>query len=920
MRHAFRTALLSVLLLALPLAPAVRGAEPRTAHYIASTHWDREWYESFQNYRYRLVSLLDEVLATLERDPGFRCFTVDGQAIPLFDYLEIRPERRELVERYCREGRLAPGPWYVVPDQWLVSGESLVRNLQLGMELSRELGFQGQFPGFCNDQFGHVGQIPQLLDQCGIPLAYAWRGLEPRAGTGIFLWRAPDGTTIPTYRFAEHGYTTFHQMVRNTPLIEPFDPAKAVPRLTEYMRAEGARTPGLPILLYDGRDHTEIEPRIGELFRLAESELAAQGVRVVHSDPAGYQQELLAALDRTKLQTFSGEMRVSRRDSSDGHLIPGVYSSRIHLKQMNAACEDELLGWAEPFCAFAAQALGREYPRGYFRAAWRHLIENHPHDSMCGCSIDQVHQDMLYRFDQSRQIAARQSREALTALALAAAPELEHGAMLLAVFNPTPEPLAEPVDLDIPLPDDWPSRFQEFFGYEEKFAFRLTGPDGKELPWQLVSQERDVEGFWRTWGHTPEGDTRQVVRVTVPLAIPALGYTTLLVEPADRPTRHSGSLMTAHNVIENEFLKVEAQPDGTIALTDKRTGKRFDNLLTFEDRADIGDGWFHGPAVNDRVHLSTAGGADLSVVTDGFAKATLRLALTMNLPAEFDFRRMVRAEREAPLRIVSELTLRHGSDRLEVTTTVENNVKDHRLRVLFPTGLAGDRYFSSSAFDVAERKVALPEDTDLRDELPVETSAQESWTAFGDSAAGLAVVARGLPECTVIDSPERPVALTLLRSFRRAVLAGIDRNPGGQIQGTHTFHYELAPFAGKVPARRLFLAARQVSGAVRTADVLARDLAWREGGPVLPREQSFLALEGNAVVTSIQYEGNALTVRLFNPGATTERIALRTLQAPAAVRCVTLAGEPDSRTAAAVEGGLVRLTLPAKRIATVVIE
>src|SRR6266700_1717143 len=105
----------------------------RTVHYVASTHWDREWYEPFQGYRMRLVSMLDEVFDTLERDPAFKSFVMDGQYIPIQDYLEVRPARAQCVREFVRNGRLKLGPWYVLPDEWLVSGESLVRNLQMGI-------------------------------------------------------------------------------------------------------------------------------------------------------------------------------------------------------------------------------------------------------------------------------------------------------------------------------------------------------------------------------------------------------------------------------------------------------------------------------------------------------------------------------------------------------------------------------------------------------------------------------------------------------------------------------------------------------------------------------------------------------------------------------------------------------------------
>ncbi|HUU29890.1 MAG TPA: glycoside hydrolase family 38 C-terminal domain-containing protein [archaeon] len=910
--------LVALLFFAVFSASTAHGENMRTAHYIPSTHWDREWYEPFQGFRMRLVSLLDELFETLEKDPAYKCFLTDGQIIPIYDYLEIRPEKRELVERYVREGRLKPGPWYVQPDEWLVSGESLVRNLQLGMKLSRELGAPLSWGGFACDQFGHVGQLPQIFDQLNIPVAFVWRGLKAKESTGHFNWKAPDGTVIPSYRFGTRGYSTYSFAVRGAIEDRPFDLEKAVGRLVEYVLEEAGRSTVKPILLFDGGDHMEIEPQTSALIARANEKLEPRGIRIIHSDPDSYMKELLA--DRGKIEmTFAGEMRESRRDDTDGHLIPGVLSSRIHLKQRNAACEDELCLWAEPFSTFVAVNLGREYPKGYLHVAWKHLVQNHPHDSMCACSIDQVHQDMIYRFDQSLGISSRLTAQALKDIAKAAAPkDIPEGSLVLAVFNATAEDINEPVDLDIPLPVDWPKRFAEFFGYEEKFSFRLINAQGEEVPYQLVGQIRDHQGFWRQRYHFPTGDTRHIIKVTAPLRVPAFGYTTLIVKPVDGPTRYLGSMAVSHRAVENETLLVQAETNGTISITDKRTGRKYEQLLTFEDRADIGDGWYHGVAVNDYINLSTACGADIAVIADGIAKATIRIAVTMNVPQQFDFKNMERCGETAPLKIVSDVTLRKGSDRVEVATTVDNTILDHRLRVLFPTNLKGDTYLSNSAFDVVERPVALASDNNLRDELDVETRPQISWTAFGDGVGGLAVVSRGLPESAVINNPERPIALTLFRAFRRAVFS--NDNPGGQIQGKLVFRYDIVPVAQKIPVNRLFVLGQRVNGPTRVIDLLHRDLQLAGRAGALPRELSFLKVTGNAVFTSVQLDSNKMSVRLFNPHGTKEKITITLSTRPGGAKCVTLDGRDDTRSSAQLAGNAIEVSIPAKRISTVVIE
>ncbi len=891
---------------------------PRTAHYVASTHWDREWYESFQGFRMRLVSLLDELFLTFEQNPEYRSFVMDGQVIPVLDYLEIRPGMRERVIEAVKAGKLKLGPWYVLPDEWLVSGESLVRNLQFGMKLAGEFGAPSSRAGFACDMFGHTGQLPQVFDQLGIPCAFVWRGTHEREHYGLLRWAAPDGTVIPSYRFGPDGYCTYAFRVRRAMEADVrLDLDDAVCRLADYTLFEAGRTPEGPILLFDGGDHLEIEPRTPEMIARANERLAERGIEIVHSDLDRYMEDVLCSNPGIQV-LLSGELRETGRDpvgEDQQWLIPGVLSSRIHLKLKNAACEDELCLWAEPFSAFAAMELGREYPDGYFRTAWKHLLENHPHDSICGCSIDQVHQDMVYRYDQSFGISSRLSAQALSEIACAAAPgERPRGELVLGVFNQTARDIDEPVDLDIPLPPDWPS-FQEFFGFEKKYSFHLHGATGEEIPYQLIGQEINRSGFRRLRYKFPVPDDRPVVRVTAPLRIPAFGYAVLLVEPAEGPVRYHGSLAVSGRAVGNEFFRVEAAPNGTLTLTDQRSGRTYTDLLTFEDRADIGDGWYHGVAVNDRIHTSASCGADVALVADGPEKATLRIRTVMTVPEEFDFGRMVRSERLIPLVITSDVTIRRGCPRVEVETTVENTVRDHRLRVLFPTGLTGDTYLSDAAFDVVERPLALAADNASRRELDVETRPQQTWTAFGDGENGLAVVSRGLPESAVLDRPDRSIALTLLRGFRRAVFSG--DNPGGQVLGTHVFRYWVTPYRGAAPAVDLCHLGQRVNDPVRTAMPERCRLTGPGENARLPREHSFLEVDGPVVATSVQLSEDRLIMRMFNPATEPAEAAVRPGRKFASARCVTLNGSPDPSVGLEYRNGTARLRLPGKRIATV---
>ena len=174
-----------------------------TVHVISHTHWDREWYLTFEQYRTRLVDLVDGVLDRMERDPRFTFFHLDGQSIVIEDYLEIRPERERELRKRVEEGRLLVGPWFVMPDMFLVSGESLVRNLTRGIRTAEKFG-RTMRVGYIPDPFGHISQMPQLLTGMGLDGAILWRGFGGLKAE--YLWRSPDGSEVVLSHLPPDGY------------------------------------------------------------------------------------------------------------------------------------------------------------------------------------------------------------------------------------------------------------------------------------------------------------------------------------------------------------------------------------------------------------------------------------------------------------------------------------------------------------------------------------------------------------------------------------------------------------------------------------------------------------------------------------------------------------------------------------------
>lgn len=912
-------------------APKKKNADKRTAHYVLSTHWDREWYQNFQDYRNRLVRLFDNILKGMDTGELRGPFQTDGQAIILDDYLEVRPEKRALVEQRAKEGKLVIGPWYVLPDEFLVSGESIIRNIRMGRQIARDYGSEPSKAGFACDLFGQISQLPQLFAGFGIPGGFIWRGMN-MLGKRHVLWTGADGTELPCYRFGITGYCTYAFLVRRSADKElyDFDPVKHPKFLSDFVELESSETEVDPILLFDGGDHLEWDPQDYKVLMQA-AENASLHCEIVHSSLDQYLDDMLAHKDKITTR-YEGEMRepgLHQADQDFQWVIPGVLSSRVWIKQSNAECENLLTRWAEPFNTLASHLLKRDYPTGFFDVAWKWLIKNHPHDSICGCSIDDVHEAMKFRFMQSKQIAERQTTDALMAIGAQIKGDVPDNEVRVVLFNPAPQPFEETTELLLEVPKEW-GNFNEFFGYEPKPAFRLYDAAGKEVPYQRIAQRKD-RARYRTWPtRFSAGWDITEVRVSLPVSIPALGYTTLTLREGektkDNPPFHAAALTTRHpntpgmatseRSMENEHIRVVIQSNGSLTLTDKRSGQTYERLMTYEDIADNGDGWFHGPIVNDQAFTSTASAAEVALVHDGPMLTTFRVRTTFRVPKRLDRKDNTRSAEMADLIIDSRISLRPGSDRLEVETTIDNNVEDHRLRVLLPSGAKTDTYISDTPFDVVERKIALREDNHVYRELETEAKPQQGFTAVFDKSRGLAVVSTGLYETAIRDQAERTLALTLLRGVTRTPFT--HGEPNGQVLGKHTFRYWIVPLTGEPDRAKLFAYAGQVAAGVRAVYIRKDDIKrHREFGAELGTTGSLLSVDSPLVLTSIRRVGEATEVRVFNPTNKPAKACIRAMERVRSASLVDLESRPQGEKGVKMgKNSNIELTVAPKQIRT----
>lgn len=843
--------------------------EQATALVVSHTHWDREWYLPFQRFRMKLVEMIDTLLDILDSEPSFKYFTLDGQTVVLEDYLEIRPENRERLAMHIRNGRILVGPWYVLPDEFLVSGESLVRNLLLGHLVASQYG--GVMPvGYLPDTFGHPSQIPQVFRGFGLDNAVVFRGVQ--TDSSEFVWEAPDGSAVLAV-FLPGGYCNAMQLTSA--------PQRFLEHVQELVDKIKAMATTDTILLMNGCDHLVPRRDVEQIIHQANQRLN-NGLRLQQGTLPQYIERVKAA--NPALKVLRGEFRRPR----PGRVTPGVISSRMYLKLENFRSFTLLEKYAEPISALS-WLLGETYPHAFLWQAWKYLLQNHPHDSICGCSVDSVHRDMMARFRWTQEIADELIGRGIDALAARVDVSSTGDDPAFVAFNPLGQPR-----------QDYVSHYIDFFAPDQ--SFHVKNHRGEVVPHQVVSRQpasmfyspsvRRVElegrqkpcmiaapksrmraiaeeGAWRQW----RGEELELI--FLPGQMPPCGFTTFSIAPGPSDTPRT-DLRTGKNYLENDLLKVVVNTDGALDIFDKRTNAVYSNLNLFEDRGDCGDEYTYCPPKQDGVATNRECQAKIRLVEDGPVRATFEIETIVHLPKGLGEDRLCRSQERVGCPMTTRVSLVAGSPRVDVHVELTNLAKDNLLRVLFPTPVQTEHSNALGQFEVVRRPVGLPREELERspgpdEEMAVNTYPHHAFVDVNDGAKGLAVLSRGLTEYEVIPGDEGvTIALTLLRSVgwlsrddlqTRYGNAGPSLpTPDAQCIGHYVFEYAMLPHRGTWFTANVHHEADRYIAPPLCALVRGED-------GYLPQEFSFVAVEPADLVMSTlkKAEANdALIIRLYN--------------------------------------------------------
>ncbi|OXL86703.1 alpha-mannosidase [Paenibacillus sp. SSG-1] len=788
----------------------------RTAHIISHTHWDREWYLPYEKHHVRLIRLMDVLMDTLENDTEYKSFYLDGQTIILEDYLQVRPEQKERLEKYIREGRIFIGPWYILQDAFLTSGEANIRNMQIGHKDARRYG-QISKVGYFPDTFGIVGQAPQLMRQSGIDNALFGRGVKPtgfnntvadseyESSFSELIWEGPDGSKVLGILFA-NWYSNGNEI--------PADPEEAK-AFWDRKLADAEKYASTPELLFmNGCDHQPIQTDLAEALETARK--LYPDTEFVHSNFPQYL-ESVKGHQENELSVVRGELRSQRTDGW-GTLV-NTASARVYLKQMNQHGQALLEKVAEPLAAYA-HLTGQAYPHHLFTYAWKTLMQNHPHDSICGCSVDEVHREMVTRFAKSRDVAESiiddSKRAVADAVDTSSFAQYGEDALPFVVFNTTgwERTGTVSVELDVQriyfrdgIPLDEISRRIQALELGERV---VLDPSGKPVPFTL-------EDLGQRFGYDlPDDRFRQpymarAVRITLQAdAVPAHGLRAYALVSGQAAAQHSdnasASLITGNNVMENSILRVAAQPNGSLTVTDKRNGREYRDLLVYEDTGDIGNEYMYKQPEGEAPLTTRDLQASIRVVEDTPYRATLEIVHDWEVPASADEllqkeqievvyypeRKAQRVKETVPMKIRTLVRLEKDGKGVKVEASFNNQAKDHRVRALFPTDIEASRHRVDSMFEIVTRD----NQPVIEWQNPSNAQHQQAFVDVSGETAGLAVANLGLNEYEVLRDGRNTIAVTLLRSVGELGDWGWFPTPEAQCLGEHAVQLEIIPHDG----------------------------------------------------------------------------------------------------------------------------
>ncbi len=858
-------------------------AKRRTIAVVPHTHWDREWYEPYQVFRFKLVEMLDRLLPLMEQDPSYERFLLDGQMAVVDDYLEVRPENEGRLRSLATSGRLTMGPWYILMDEFLVSAETIVRNLQLGIDKGARFGGVTNV-GYLPDMFGHIAQMPQILRQAGFHDTVLWRGVPSAITKDGFTWVAPDGSSVRA-EYLPVGYGNGANLPKTASAL--------VQRANDHMEEIGSFVQGT-MLWMNGSDHLMPQEHLGRVLREA-NELQDDYEFIIMSLA-----EYLSDVPRVELETWHGEMRSGARSN----VLMGVTSNRVDVKLAAARTEHLLERRAEPLAALFKEP--SEWPKELFDLAWLEVIRNSAHDSICACSVDEVVDAVLHRFHEASSIARSISDQTIynftaslrepgdyvintsqfsrggVAELLVTGDELDESAMQVLA-----ESTRYPANMDVDgetlrtivgllngprIADDvWIRSASATDIDENNIALQISIGPSQVVGVELEELRRDLASRIAanpTLRANIAIDQPRIRRVATTVAeVPGYSWAPLQSVAPSHPV--------SVDACEVGGVQSWSMSNGLVSLIIDPSNGTFSlngiaGFNTLVDGGDLGDSYNYSPPATDSI-VDHPTAVLVSATERGPIRGSIKISATYDLPTHIDPMRHRRTG-SVSTTVNTTVTLVADSPSVSVEVSFVNPARDHRLRIHLPLPNPASASVAECAFGTVTRGLIAE---GRPEELGLPTFPSRRFVMAG----GLTVVHEGLNEYELIELNDEgtaaaSLALTLVRCTGMLSRLGMAYRPfpagpltpveGLQMVGsTVTARYVLG--LGLDP----YELADQVFSPL--------DVVKAEGGGSTPPSGTQLEVQG-AIVSSIRSVAGQLELRLFNPTSAPCTVGLGTAE------------------------------------------
>ncbi len=871
-----------------------------TIYYFSGTHWDREWYQTFQGFRLKLIDVMDHLIDFLEIHDDI-VFHLDGQTIILDDYLEVCAHNKERLERLIKGEKILIGPWYCMPDENLVSGEALIRNLQKGINKCEAWGAKPWGVGYICDIFGHTAQMPQIFNGFGITFGVLGRGTNQSTTQAVFHWDAPDKSRLTMLKLPDKsGYGSFAmdvcgQVQKHS--IKDFTTDEFKQTLKEYVDSECKRYPVNMVVVWDAMDHEPIHNNIPEYIAV---------IHELYPNSKVHTGNLVHAFEnimkhQDNIMARSGELiEPAEGEGLFLHLLINTLSSRHSIKQRNDSCQALLEKVLEPLDVYFFSK-GITNNQNILEIAWNNLLMNHPHDSICGCSVDRVHDEMGYRFSQVESITEaviEQNIEKLTGGVYV----IDDTSKTVVILNPLPFSFSIYVEVKLPFAKDYP-KWQEPFGYQAICAFRLYDTSGNELLYTITNIECDYNLRLVSEAVTYV----DMYTIRLPILFNGLGSVKILVESSSTPVRDFSKTVLADGSLENELIKVSFDKDGKIDLYDKKSGRTYPGLMGITDSGEIGDGWNSVAPVASSVYM---GGRliDFRVLHNSGLMGSVSVKKELMLPEKMEYSQngIHRSRQLKAAQCEFIYTLFQNERTLHVELHIDNCVKDHVMRLHIPTGITTDSYEVNAPFTFISRETGInPLTKNWKESDKLEKPNAGILIKRDKDNTGIALISEGgIHEGGADNDSLSSLYVTLLRGFSKTLTTNGEE--GGQELFEHTYSFAVIPLDAEVGNTELQnkQSIMQTSFDTFVTTEFEQDTLFNVKGAVC-----YSAMKRNL---------NGIILRLFNPSDKDETFAVEFKDEYKAVYECDLTETP--LTSINYTGNTVTQTLARQKIKTLLFE